>query len=173
MLRCGVKSENSSGIDESIKLKISWKINKFLSSESTEWKPRNITVYVGDSVWFHCDARRVPRFPFKVAWFKRGQGSKMLDKKRFRVIANGSIHITDIRLNDEGKYFCITKKNFKQTFGTRYLLVRGKPCQSYFGIFLNVTKEPLNFVQGVTSRLRNPYAGKFGIGFIKVVSSNQ
>lgn len=97
----------------------------------------------------------------------------MLDKKRFRVITNGSIHITDIRLNDEGKYFCITNKNFKQTFGTRYLLVKGKPCQSYFGIFLNVTKEPLNFVQGVTSRLRNPYAGKFGIGFIKVVSSNQ
>lgn len=116
--------------------------------KSTEWKPSNITVYVGDSVWFHCDARRVPRFPFKVAWFKRGQGSQMLDKKRFRVIANGSIHITDIRLNDEGKYFCITNKNFKQTFGTRYLLVREK---------LNGTKETPHQLTAACKKYRSHF----------------
>lgn len=95
--------------------------------KSTEWNPSNITVYVGGSVWFHCDAQETPRFPFKVAWLKTGQGSKMLDKKRFHVIANGSIHITDIRLSDEGKYFCMSNTNLRQTFGTRYLLVRENP----------------------------------------------
>lgn len=114
--------------------------------KSTEWNPSNITVYVGGSVWFHCDAQETPRFPFKVAWLKTGQGSKMLDKKRFHVIANGSIHITDIRLSDEGKYFCMSNTNLRQTFGTRYLLVRGKnPFRVTFWN-LNFTKEPINFV---------------------------
>lgn len=50
----------------------------------------------------------------------------MLDEKRFHIVANGSLHITNIQLGDQGKYFCMTSANKKQEYGTRYLFVRGK-----------------------------------------------
>ena len=59
----------------------------------------------------------------------------MLDKKRFHIVANGSLHITNVQLGDQGKYFCMTSANKKQKYGTRYLFVRGKT-------FLKVTFRP-------------------------------
>lgn len=101
------------------------KYSKFLSTGSKLYKPSNVTVSEGDSAWLHCAAQADPP-RITIAWFKKGQGSKVLDKKRFHIVANGSLHITNVQLGDQGKYFCMTSANKKQKYGTRYLFVRGK-----------------------------------------------
>lgn len=90
------------------------------------YRPSNVTVSEGDSAWLHCAAQADPP-RITIAWFKKGQGSKMLDKKRFHIVANGSLHITNVQLGDQGKYFCMTSANKKQKYGTRYLFVREIP----------------------------------------------
>lgn len=43
-----------------------------------------------------------------ISWGKEYGG---LDKKRFRQLANGNLHIRDVKMADAGQYFCIAANN--------------------------------------------------------------
>ena len=78
-------------------------------------KPRNKTVVVGESVWFHCTAVGSPK-P-RITWLKYKQGSRPLDSEKYKTHKNGSLNIRHVQMADAGRYFCIaaTKTDLKQS----------------------------------------------------------
>ena len=64
--------------------------------------PRNTTAAVGKSIVLRCNATGLPTS--EISW---GRERGKLDKKRFRQLANGNLHIRDIKMTDAGQYFCI------------------------------------------------------------------
>ena len=64
--------------------------------------PRNTTAVVGKSTVLRCNATGLPTPD--ISW---GRERGKLDKKRFRQLANGNLHIRDIKMTDAGQYFCI------------------------------------------------------------------
>lgn len=64
--------------------------------------PRNTTAAVGKSIVLRCNATGLPTLD--ISW---GRERGKLDKKRFRQLANGNLHIRDIKMTDAGQYFCI------------------------------------------------------------------
>ena len=65
-------------------------------------KPRNTTVAVGKSTVLRCNASGTPHPD--ISWGKEHGG---MDKKRFRQLTNGNLHIRDARMADAGQYFCV------------------------------------------------------------------
>ena len=78
-------------------------------------KPRNTTVVVGKSAVLRCNASGIPEPG--ISWRKEHGG---LDKKRFRQLSNGNLHIKDAHKTDSGGYFCvaITKGDLKEIKAT-------------------------------------------------------
>ena len=64
--------------------------------------PRNTTAAVGKSTVLRCNATGLATS--EISW---GRERRKLDKKRFRQLANGNLHIRDIKMTDAGQYFCI------------------------------------------------------------------
>lgn len=64
--------------------------------------PRNTTAAVGKSTVLRCNATGLPTPD--ISW---GRERGKLDKKRFRQLANGNLHIRDIKMTDAGQYFCL------------------------------------------------------------------
>lgn len=64
--------------------------------------PRNTTAAVGKSIVLRCNATGLPTPD--ISW---GRERGKLDKKRFRQLANGNLHIRDIKMTDAGQYFCL------------------------------------------------------------------
>jgi len=65
-------------------------------------KPKNTTVAVGKSTVLRCNASGTPEPD--ISWGKERGG---MEKKRFRQLADGSLHIRDVHMADAGQYFCI------------------------------------------------------------------
>ena len=63
------------------------------------------TAYVQQNIWLHCKASGDPK-P-KVLWGKDIRGGDRLDSKRFIQHPNGTLQIKEVRLEDQGRYFCI------------------------------------------------------------------
>ena len=69
-------------------------------------KPKNTTVAVGKSTVLRCNASGTPEPD--ISWGKERGG---MEKKRFRQLADGSLHIRDAHMADAGQYFCIAANN--------------------------------------------------------------
>lgn len=65
-------------------------------------KPKNTTVAVGKSTVLRCNASGTPEPD--VSWGKERGG---MEKKRFRQLTDGSLHIRDAHMADAGRYFCM------------------------------------------------------------------
>ncbi|XP_016839619.1 inactive tyrosine-protein kinase 7 isoform X2 [Nasonia vitripennis] len=66
-------------------------------------KPENVTAIEGSSVLLHCAAEGDPKPA--IQWDKDSRMNN-LNGDRFEVMANGSLHIKEVYLSDEGKYGC-------------------------------------------------------------------
>ncbi|XP_078349358.1 contactin-3-like [Oculina patagonica] len=78
-------------------------------------KPKNTTVVVGKITVLRCNASGIPEPD--ISWRKEHGG---LDKKRFRQLSNGYLHIRDVHMSDAGGYFCvaITSDDLKEIKAT-------------------------------------------------------
>ncbi|XP_068732946.1 immunoglobulin superfamily member 10-like [Montipora capricornis] len=74
-------------------------------------RPMDTTAYVQQNIWLHCKTSGDPK-P-KILWSKDIPGGFRLDSKRFIQHLNGTLQIKNLRLEDEGRYFCIATNLFE------------------------------------------------------------
>lgn len=89
-------------------------------------RPKNTTAFVNDNLWLHCNATGDPK-P-KISWSKDEQGGDKLDEERFIEHSNGTLHIKNVRLEDQGGYYCIAAN-------------RGKLRQSKFSLVVETPRD--------------------------------
>ena len=87
-------------------------------------RPKNTTAFVNDNLWLHCNATGDPK-P-KISWSKEEQGGDKLDEERFIEHANGTLHIKNVRLEDQGGYYCIAANRGKLRQSKFSLVVESK-----------------------------------------------
>ena len=91
---------------------------------SFDWRPKNTTAYVNDHLWLHCNATGDPK-P-KISWSKEERGGDKLDVKRFIQHTNGTLHIKSVRIEDEGRYYCIAANHAEMKQSKFSLKVQSK-----------------------------------------------
>ena len=87
-------------------------------------QPKNTTAYVADHIWLHCNASGDPK-P-KISWSKDEEGGDKLDPKRFIQHPNGTLHIKEVHLSDQGRYYCIAANRAEMKQSKFSLVVQGK-----------------------------------------------
>ncbi|KAJ8014012.1 hypothetical protein DPEC_G00035820 [Dallia pectoralis] len=87
-------------------------------------EPENTTVYQGHTAILHCQATADPE-PH-IQWMVK---DKVLDtsRKRFQIMPNGSLVITDVTTDDTGKYTCIAGNSCSISDRVAQLYVVEKP----------------------------------------------
>ncbi|KAL9952198.1 hypothetical protein ACROYT_G039413 [Oculina patagonica] len=88
-------------------------------------RPKNTTAYVDDHLWLHCNASGDPK-P-KISWSKEEQDGDKLDKERFIQHSNGTLHIKNVRLEDQGRYYCIAANHAEMKQSKFSLVVQNHP----------------------------------------------
>uniref|UniRef100_A0AAZ3S4Y2 Protein tyrosine kinase 7 (inactive) n=1 Tax=Oncorhynchus tshawytscha TaxID=74940 RepID=A0AAZ3S4Y2_ONCTS len=90
-------------------------------------EPENTTVYQGHTAILHCQATADPE-P-RVQWMVK---DKVLDtsRRRFQLMVNGSLVITDVTTDDTGKYTCIAGNSCSISDRVAQLYVVEKPVQT-------------------------------------------
>uniref|UniRef100_A0AAY5K5Y9 Protein tyrosine kinase 7 (inactive) n=1 Tax=Esox lucius TaxID=8010 RepID=A0AAY5K5Y9_ESOLU len=88
-------------------------------------EPENTTVYQGHTAILHCQATADPE-P-QIQWMVK---DKVLDasRKRFQIMPNGSLVITDVTTDDTGKYTCIAGNSCSISDRVAQLYVVEKPA---------------------------------------------
>ena len=76
-----------------------------------------------------CNATGLPTLD--ISW---GRERGKLDKKRFRQLANGNLHIRDIKMTDAGQYFCIAANihDLKEVKVTLRVIGKRFVCKTIF-----------------------------------------
>uniref|UniRef100_A0A4X2LYF7 Roundabout guidance receptor 3 n=1 Tax=Vombatus ursinus TaxID=29139 RepID=A0A4X2LYF7_VOMUR len=85
--------------------------------------PLNQTLASGSSVWLPCRVTGNPQ-P-SVQWLKDGQGLDSGDL-RLNLLANGTLHITNLQEGDLGLYSCVAKSSKGQAIWNGWLRVQGE-----------------------------------------------
>ncbi|XP_027036613.1 inactive tyrosine-protein kinase 7-like [Pocillopora damicornis] len=86
---------------------------------------KNTTAYVDDHLWLHCNASGDPK-P-KISWSKEAQGGDKLDRERFILFPNGTLHIKKVQFADEGRYYCIAANHAEMKQSKFSLKVQAHP----------------------------------------------
>ena len=87
-------------------------------------RPKNTTAFVNDNLWLHCNATGHPK-P-KISWIKDEQGGDKLDEERFIEHSNGTLHIKNVRLEDQSAYVCIAANRAAMKLTRFSLVVKSK-----------------------------------------------
>uniref|UniRef100_A0A8C1BK03 Protein tyrosine kinase 7a n=1 Tax=Cyprinus carpio carpio TaxID=630221 RepID=A0A8C1BK03_CYPCA len=106
-------------------------------------KPENTTVYQGHTAVLHCQATGDPP-PF-IQWKKKDKFLEA-DKSRFQKMANGSLVIHDVSMEDTGSYTCIAGNSCNIAHTSAELYVVEKPVQHSFA---NDEKAPYKMIQTI------------------------
>nr|XP_058957740.1 immunoglobulin superfamily member 10-like isoform X2 [Pocillopora verrucosa] len=88
-------------------------------------RPKNTMAYVDDHLWLHCNASGDPK-P-KISWSKEAQGRDKLDRERFILFPNGTLHIKKVQFADEGRYYCIAANHAEMKQSKFSLKVQAHP----------------------------------------------
>ena len=129
-------------------------------------RPKNTMAYVDDHLWLHCNASGDPK-P-KISWSKEAQGRDKLDRERFILFPNGTLHIKKVQFADEGRYYCIAANHAEMKQSKFSLKVQGKfpsvVCHSILFSFANLTPQALpSFLCRFFF-----FGGEEGVGIVKV-----
>uniref|UniRef100_A0A8C1T5Q6 Inactive tyrosine-protein kinase 7 n=1 Tax=Cyprinus carpio TaxID=7962 RepID=A0A8C1T5Q6_CYPCA len=106
-------------------------------------KPENTTVYQGHTAVLHCQATGDPP-PF-IQWKKKDKFLEA-DKSRFQKMANGSLVIHDVSMEDTGSYTCIAGNSCNIAHTSAELYVVEKPVQHSLA---NDEKAPYKMIQTI------------------------
>ncbi|KAL9952195.1 hypothetical protein ACROYT_G039410 [Oculina patagonica] len=87
-------------------------------------RPKNTTARVNDHLWIHCNATGNPK-P-KIRWSKEQKNGDKLDKDRFIQHPNGTLQIKNVRLEDQGWYYCIAANHAEMKHSKFSLVVQTK-----------------------------------------------
>ncbi|XP_029609238.1 inactive tyrosine-protein kinase 7 isoform X1 [Salmo trutta] len=106
-------------------------------------EPENTTVYQGHTAILHCQATADPE-P-RVQWMVK---DKVLDtsRRRFQLMVNGSLVITDVTTDDTGKYTCIAGNSCSISDRVAQLYVVEKPVQTLMD---HEEKAPYKMIQTI------------------------
>ena len=77
----------------------------------------------------HCNATGDPK-P-KISWSKEAKGGDKLDKERFIQHSNGTLHIKNVRVEDQGQYYCIAANHAEMKQSKFSLVVQSKLILSH------------------------------------------
>lgn len=96
--------------------------------ESPEFlvKPGNVTGTVGDSAWVHCSGKGIPMPSVNYLKSKNNhqKTDAILNETRFITLKNHTLHITELKKEDNGAYFCWLTQRHASIYSDFYLTVR-------------------------------------------------
>ena len=101
----------------------------FLDSPVFTVKPKNTTGFVGEPAWIHCKGEGRP--PPSVNYLKSKDRKTMkmkaiLNESRFETLPNHTLYIKELKLEDDGPYFCWLTQKHSSISSDFYLTVKGE-----------------------------------------------
>lgn len=109
-------------------------------------KPENTTGFVGDPAWIHCKGSGRPAPSVNYLRSKDSKTLRMkapLNESRFETLPNHTLYIKELKMEDNGPYFCWLTQKHASISSDFYLNVKGKFTFKFTLMFITIQISPV------------------------------